>query len=493
MKIFESLDKVSNEEMESKILKKWKSEDILNKTIENRKNCKNFVFYDGPATANGKPGIHHMLAKELKDTFCKYKNMKGYRVVRKVGWDTHGLPVELQVEKELGFSGKKDIEKYGIKEFNEKCREAVRANEKAFTDLTDKMGQFIDCEHPYVTCSNEYIESEWWIIKEMDKKGLLYHGNKVLWYCPRCGTELSQNEVSQGYEETSVNTVIVPLKRVDADEYFLAWTTTPWTLMANVAICVNPELTYIKVLSQGYKFILAESLANKVLGDDYEVLETYKGSELVGIKYEQLMPFVKVEGKCHEVIADGYVTAEDGTGIVHLAPAFGADDANVGRKYNLPYLNPVGEDGKYIECPWKDLRVFDADIEIIKYLNNQNIETIDLSEHNSAVDDYPLYAFEVGKAVSSKEADYGILLCGTGIGMSIAANKVKGIRCAHVTSNTEAMLARAHNNANIIALGANNHKVNDLIKWIDLFLTTDFKNEERHVRRNKQIMEYEQK
>lgn len=236
------------------------------------------------------------------------------------------------------------------------------------------MGQFIDCEHPYVTCSNEFIESEWWIIKEMDKKGLIYHGNKVLWYCPRCGTELSQNEVSQGYESVSVNTVIVPLKVVDKDEYFLAWTTTPWTLMANVAICVNPDLSYVKVESQGYKFILAESLATSVLGDEYKVLESYKGSDLVGIKYEQLMPFVKVEGKCHEVIADGYVTADDGTGIVHIAPAYGADDNRVVTENGIGFVNPVGEDGCYTEGPWKGRLVTDSDLEIdiIKWLKEND-------------------------------------------------------------------------------------------------------------------------
>ena len=236
------------------------------------------------------------------------------------------------------------------------------------------MGQFIDCEHPYVTCSNEFIESEWWIIKEMDKKGLLYHGNKVLWYCPRCGTELSANEVSQGYEQDSVNTVIVPLKKVDEDVYFLAWTTTPWTLMANVAICVNPDLTYIKVLSQGYKFILAESLAEKVLGEEFEVLETYKGTDLVGIKYEQLMPFVKVEGRAHEVIADSYVTAEDGTGIVHIAPAYGADDNRVCQENGIGFVNPVGLDGCYTEGPWKGTLVTDKDleIEIIKWLKDND-------------------------------------------------------------------------------------------------------------------------
>mgnify|MGYP001105094553 FL=1 len=372
MKNFKELDKRSVHEVETSILNTWKDQDILNKTIEARD--QNWVFYDGPIYANAKPGIHHVLAKAIKDSFCKYKTMQGYRVQRKIGLDTHGLPIEVNVEKKLGFKSKSDIEKFGVENFCIECNKATAVNIDEINRVTDMMGQFIDCEHPYVTCSNEFIESEWWIIKEMDKKGLIYHGNKVLWYCPRCGTELSQNEVSQGYEETSVNTVIVPLKVVDKDEYFLAWTTTPWTLMANVAICVNPDLTYIKAESQGFKFILAESLASSVLGDEYKVLDTFKGSDLVGIKYEQLMPFVTVEGKCHEVIADSYVTADDGTGVVHIAPAYGADDNRVCQENGIGFVNPVGEDGCYTEGPWKGTLVTDPDleIEIIKWLKEND-------------------------------------------------------------------------------------------------------------------------
>lgn len=372
MKDFKELDKRSVHEVEESILNEWKKQDILNKCIDSRK--ENWVFYDGPIYANAKPGIHHVLAKAIKDSFCKYKTMQGYRVERKIGLDTHGLPIEVNVEKKLGFKTKADIEEFGVENFCKECNKATAINIDEINNVTDMMGQFIDCEHPYVTCSNEFIESEWWIIKEMDKKGLIYHGNKVLWYCPRCGTELSQNEVSQGYESVSVNTVIVPLKVVDKDEYFLAWTTTPWTLMANVAICVNPDLSYVKVESQGYKFILAESLASSVLGDEYKVLESYKGSDLVGIKYEQLMPFVKVEGKCHEVIADGYVTADDGTGIVHIAPAYGADDNRVVTENGIGFVNPVGEDGCYTEGPWKGRLVTDSDLEIdiIKWLKEND-------------------------------------------------------------------------------------------------------------------------
>ena len=368
MKKFEELEKKETYLVEEEILNKWMKEDILNKCIENRKDSENFVFYDGPATANGMPGLHHMVAKFLKDSFCKYKTMQGYKVLRKIGWDTHGLPVEVQVEKKLGFNGKNDIEKYGIKEFNEECRNAVWENEKAFCDLTNKMGQFIDLKNRYITYDNNYIETEWWILKKFFDEGLFYEGSKILPYCPRCGTGLASHEVAQGYKEISVDTVIVPFKKKDEDVYFLVWTTTPWTLIANVALCVNPNEDYILVESMGYKFILAEKLASRVLGNEYTVLKHYKGTDLEYMEYEQLIPELKVDKKAFFVTNDTYVTMEDGTGIVHIAPAFGADDANVGKKYNLPYVNPVGEDGKYTCGPWKGMLVFDADLEVIKYL-----------------------------------------------------------------------------------------------------------------------------
>lgn len=371
---FKELEKGKISEVESKILARWKEEDILEKTIKNRKDNETWVFYDGPIYANAKPGIHHVLAKTIKDSFCKYKTMKGYKVLRKIGLDTHGLPIEVNVEKKLGFKTKADIEKFGIENFCRECNNATALNIDEVNLLTDNMGQFIDSKHPYVTCSNEFIESEWWLIKEIDKKGLIYYGNKVLPYCPRCGTELSANEVGQGYQEDSVNTVIVPFKIKDSDTYFLVWTTTPWTLMANVALCVNPDLEYVKVSSMGYKFIVAKSLANKVLGDDYEVLETYKGTDLVGTKYEQLMPFVSVDGKCFEVLADSYVTSEDGTGIVHIAPAYGEDDNRVCRENGIGFVNPVGKDGCYTTGPWEGTLVTDKDleIEIIKWLKEND-------------------------------------------------------------------------------------------------------------------------
>ena len=371
---FKELEKGKISEVEGKILTKWKEENILEKTIENRKDNETWVFYDGPIYANAKPGIHHVLAKTIKDSFCKYKTMKGYKVLRKIGLDTHGLPIEVNVEKKLGFKTKADIEKFGIENFCRECNNATALNIDEVNLLTDNMGQFIDSRHPYVTCSNEFIESEWWLIKEIDKKGLIYYGNKVLPYCPRCGTELSANEVGQGYQEDSVNTVIVPFKIKDSDTYFLVWTTTPWTLMANVALCVNPDLEYIKVSSMGYKFIVAKSLANKVLGDDFEVLETYKGTDLVGTNYEQLMPFAEVEGKCFEVVADSYVTSEDGTGIVHIAPAYGDDDNRVCKENGIGFVNPVGKDGCYTTGPWEGTLVTDKDleIEIIKWLKEND-------------------------------------------------------------------------------------------------------------------------
>ena len=364
--MFKELEKVKTSEVEKSISEKWEKMHILDKCIE--KNDKYFVFYDGPATANGFPGLHHMVAKFLKDSFCKYKTMQGYKVLRKVGWDTHGLPVEVEVEKTLGFKNKTDIEKYGIKEFNEKCREIVWKNEKAFSDLTTKMGQFVDLKHPYVTYDNNYIETEWYILKKFFEEGLFYEGVKIVPYCTRCGTGLASHEVAQGYKEVEAQTVIVPMKKKDEDAYFLVWTTTPWTLIANVALCVNPDEDYVKVLSKGYKFILGKNLLSKVLGDEYEILEEYKGKDLEYMEYEQLIPSLNIPGKAFYVTVDNYVTMEDGTGIVHLAPAFGEDDSKVGKKYHLPYVNPVGEDGKYTDGLWKGMNVFEADLEVIKYL-----------------------------------------------------------------------------------------------------------------------------
>ena len=385
---FKELDKRSTYEVEKDILASWGGiNKITEEQIKNREGCPDFVFYDGPIYANAKPGIHHVLAKSIKDTFTKYKTMQGYRVLRKIGLDTHGLPIEVNVEKKLGFTSKADIEAFGIENFCRECNKTTATNIDEINELTSMMGQFIDCKHPYVTCSNEFIESEWWIIKEMAKKDLIYHGNKVLWYCPRCGTELSQNEVAQGYQEDPVNTVIVPFKKSDEDAYFLVWTTTPWTLIANVALCVNPDLEYVKVESMGYKFILGKSLVDKVLGEDVNVIETYKGTDLKGMKYDQLLPFVNVTGKSFEVLNDKYVTDNDGTGIVHIAPAYGADDNRVCNDNGIAFVNPVGPDGCYVEGPWKGRLVTDKELEIdiIKYLK----ENDKLFKKEKITHDYP--------------------------------------------------------------------------------------------------------
>ena len=370
---FKELSKKNVSEVEEEIIKSWNGINaITNKQNELRKNAKNFVFYDGPAFANGFPGLHHMVAKNLKDAICKYHVMNGSHVLRKVGWDTHGLPVENHVEKELGITSKKDILEMGVDKFNDACRKSVRENEAAFTDLTSKMGQFIDTDHPYLTFKNEYIETEWWILKEFFKKGYFYEGERVVPYCPHCGTGLATHEVAQDYQQDDTDTVYVPFKVKGRDEYLLAWTTTPWTLLSNVALCVNPDSVYSKVKSHGYTFIMGKELIGSVLGDEVEILDDMRGKELEYLEYEQLIPEIDVPGKAFFVTCDNYVTMEDGTGVVHIAPAFGADDMEVCSKYGIPSVNPVGKDGCYTEGPWKGMFVFDANIEVIKYLKEHD-------------------------------------------------------------------------------------------------------------------------
>ena len=369
---------VQNEQVE-----KWKKEDLLHKCVSAREDGEKFVFFEGPPTANGKPGIHHVMARTLKDSICRYKTMQGYQVNRKAGWDTHGLPVEIEVEKQLGMSGKQDIEKYGIKEFNQKCKESVFTYTDMWREMTERMGYLVDLDNPYITLDNNYIESGWWILKEFFKAGLIYEGHKILPYCPRCGTGLASHEVAQGYKEVKVNTLVCKFKRKDAEnEYFLAWTTTPWTLASNTVLTVGPDIDYIKAKmtegdEEGNIFYVAKALANKVLGEGkYEVLEEMKGSALEYIEYEQLMPFVKPEGgkKAFFLTCMDYVSVEDGTGIVHTAPAFGEDDYQCGRKYNLPMLQPVDERGCYTETPWAGRFVMEEglDVDIIKYLAGEN-------------------------------------------------------------------------------------------------------------------------
>ncbi len=372
MKGFKSLSNDPIAERENRTAQYWDDKQILDKSIENREGEKPFVFYEGPPTANGAPGIHHVIARTLKDSVCRYKTMAGHQVKRKAGWDTHGLPVEIEVEKQLNLKNKQDIEEYGIDKFNQKCKESVFAYEKQWRDMTRRMGYFIDLDNPYITLENDYIESVWWILDKFFKEGYIYDGHKVLPYCSRCGTGLASHEVAQGYKEIKSNTVIVPFKVKDKDEYFLVWTTTPWTLAANVALTVHPEITYIKAKLDDKLYYLAEDLAKKILGDDFEVVEKLKGKDLEYIEYEQLMPFVKADKKAFFVTLADYVTTEDGTGIVHSAPAFGEDDYQTGRRYGLPVLQPVDLDGKYTDTPWKGKFVMDCDVDIIKWLHAED-------------------------------------------------------------------------------------------------------------------------
>lgn len=372
-------------EREHKVLEFWNENDIFRKSMEQRKDCPTYTFYDGPPTANGKPHIGHVLTRVIKDMIPRYRTMKGYMVPRKAGWDTHGLPVELEVEKLLGLNGKEQIEEYGMEPFIDKCKESVWKYKGMWEDFSGTVGFWADMDDPYVTYHDDYIESEWWALKEIWKKGLLYKGFKIVPYCPRCGTPLSSAEVSQGYKTVKERSAVVRFKASGEDAYFLAWTTTPWTLPSNVALCVNPDENYCKVkAADGYTYYLAEALLDKVLGklatDDaaaYEVLETYKGKELEYREYEALFACAKdVADKQNKkgffITCDSYVTMTDGTGIVHIAPAFGEDDANVGRNYDLPFVQFVDGKGELTkETPFAGLFVKDADPKVLVDLDSR--------------------------------------------------------------------------------------------------------------------------
>lgn len=368
MKHYKELPHTPVKQTEAEIAQYWKEIDLLKLSVDLRPETKPFIFYDGPPTANGRPGIHHVIARALKDSVCRYKTMKGYHVKRKAGWDTHGLPVELEVEKRLGLKSKVEIEGYGIEKFNQQCRDSVFEYEEVWRDQTLRMAYLVDLDNPYITLDNDFIETEWWILDKFFKEGLIYEGHKILPYCTRCGTGLATHEVALGYKEKKSQTVVVKFKVKDKDEYFLVWTTTPWTLAANVALTVNPKETYQKVRFDGTVYYIESNLAKSVLEGEYEVLEEMPGSALEYMEYEQIMPFVKVDKKAFFVTLGDYVTTEDGTGIVHTAPAFGEDDYNTGRKYGLPVPQPVDETGKYTTTPWKGIFVMDADLEIIKWL-----------------------------------------------------------------------------------------------------------------------------
>ncbi|MCI9135296.1 MAG: isoleucine--tRNA ligase [Lachnospiraceae bacterium] len=364
----------------------WKEHDIFRKSMENRKEGQTYTFYDGPPTANGKPHIGHVLTRVIKDMIPRYRTMKGYMVPRKAGWDTHGLPVELEVEKLLGLDGKEQIEEYGLDPFITKCKESVWKYKGMWEDFSSTVGFWADMDDPYVTYHDDFIESEWWALKEIWNKGLLYKGFKIVPYCPRCGTPLSSHEVAQGYRAVKERSAVVRFKAVGEDAYFLAWTTTPWTLPSNTALCVNPDETYVKVkAADGRTYYMAQALLDRVLGDlaqegtpAYEVLETYVGKELEGREYEPLFTCAgeaaKKQGKkAHFVTSDHYVTMTDGTGIVHIAPAFGEDDARIGRNYDLPFIQFVDGKGNMTkDTPYEGKFVKDADPLILVDLDKED-------------------------------------------------------------------------------------------------------------------------
>ncbi|MBU5453938.1 isoleucine--tRNA ligase [Caproiciproducens sp. MSJ-32] len=363
--------------MENDVAKLWEEKDIIKKNLNANQDGEYFTFYDGPPTANGKPHVGHIITRVIKDTIPRYKVMKGYKVTRKAGWDTHGLPVELEIEKKLGISGKEQIENYGVEKFINECKESVFTYVSMWEKMTKQIGYWVDMDNPYVTYHNSYIESEWWALKTMWEKGLLYKGHKVMPYCPRCGTALSSHEVSQGYKDVKDLTAIAKFKVEGEDnKYILAWTTTPWTLPSNLALCVNQAYDYIeaKVKDSDEVYILAKELAPKVLGEEYEIIKEFKGSELLGLKYERLLPFGKVEGKAFEVIHGDYVTLTDGTGIVHIAPAYGEDDSFVAKKNGITFINLVDASGNFVDevTPWAGRFVKKCDEDIVKYLDKEN-------------------------------------------------------------------------------------------------------------------------
>ncbi|MDU4952069.1 MAG: isoleucine--tRNA ligase [Clostridium sp.] len=362
-------------DIEKDILNLWKEEDVIQKNFDLNEGGEYFTFYDGPPTANGKPHIGHVLTRVMKDLIPRYKVMKGFKVLRKAGWDTHGLPVELEIEKKLGISGKDQIEGYGVEKFIGECKDSVFTYSSMWKNMSEQIGYWIDMDNPYVTYHNEYIESVWWALKQMWDKGLLYEGHKVMPYCPRCGTALSSHEVAQGYKDVKDLTCIAKFKVVgEENKYILAWTTTPWTLPSNLALCINKAYTYIEAKVGEEVYVIAKDLATKVLGEDYEIVKEFKGSELLGTKYEQLMPFGKVEGKAFEVIHGDYVTLSDGTGIVHIAPAYGEDDSLVAKANGIAFINLVDREGKFVEevTPWAGKFVKKCDESICKWLEENN-------------------------------------------------------------------------------------------------------------------------
>ena len=364
-------------EREKQVEKFWEDNQIFEKSMKVREGNPSYVFYDGPPTANGKPHIGHVETRVIKDMIPRYRTMKGYQVPRKAGWDTHGLPVELEVEKKLGLDGKDQIEKYGVEPFIEQCKESVWKYEGMWEDFSHTVGFWADMKNPYVTYHNDYIESEWWALKEIWKKGLLYEGHKIVPYCPRCGTPLSSHEVAQGYKDVKERSAVVRFKVKGEDAYILAWTTTPWTLPSNVALCVNPDEDYVKVTSKGYTYYMAAALVDTVLGEGAEVLEHYQGKDLEFKEYEPLFPYAEKRignKKAYYVVCDTYVTLTDGPGVVHIAPAFGEDDSKVGHRYDLPFVQLVNEKGEMTEeTPWAGTFCKKADMAVLQALEDKDL------------------------------------------------------------------------------------------------------------------------
>ena len=364
----------SPNQLEERILAYWKEKDVFRESLKKRENAPPFIFVEGPPTANGLPGIHHVLARSMKDAFCRYKHMDGYLVNRKGGWDTHGLPVELEIEKELNINSKKEIEEYGIENFNQKCKESVFRYLEDWDELTERMAFWIDLDDPYITLKNEYIESVWWSLKEIWDKGLLYKGHKIIPFCPRCGTALSTHEMAQGYQTITEPSVYVKFMTEDGSAYFLAWTTTPWTLLANLALTVHPDYTYVKVDNEGTILILVKDRLS-VLEGDYTILEEFPGKKLEGLKYRPLFEYCIPEGKTHVVILGDFVTTDEGTGIVHTAPAFGEEDYTICRENGVAFNQPVDESGKFVEevLPLAGIFVKDADEKILEMLDDKRL------------------------------------------------------------------------------------------------------------------------
>ncbi len=394
-KKFKEVKKLDYSDMEVKILKWWKEQNIFQKSISSRKEGVPFSFYEGPPTANGKPGIHHVMARTVKDLFCRYKTLKGYRVLRKGGWDTHGLPVEIEVEKELGLESREQVKEYGMAEYNEKCRTSVLKYKDLWDTLTKRMAYWVDLDDPYITFENDYIESVWWAFNKLFEKGLVYQGHKIQWYSPGSGTVLSSHEVSLGYKEVQDPSIYVKFKLEEQDDtFFLAWTTTPWTIISNMALAVNPNLDYVKIKLQQDRndeyFILAKECVDETIDEEYEIVEEFSGEELLDMKYEPVFEYARnqyKDAKAWKVIAADYVTTDEGTGVVHTAPAFGADDYQSCQREGIPVFNPIDKEGRFIDL----VREFegewfkDADKEISRAIKEKNR----MYKHETYIHNYP--------------------------------------------------------------------------------------------------------